>query len=295
MTGFGPLQGLRIFDLTQAWAGPFCTQVLADLGADVVKLEPPQTGDMARLSGRFHPSDREMMDSGYFHSINRNKWSIVLDLKNEEGKKIFKSLLPSFDVLVENFRAGVMDSLGLSYETLARECPSRSTPRSCRLRRSPRWGKPLRELASLRRRSAGHGRNYRDNGYRHRASNQGCFGVGDTVPALYLAVGILAAVLHARAKGHGQFVDVAMVDAVLGVCERIVHQRSFGKVNAVPEGNHHPFIAPFGVLRAKDGAVSIACPSDEFFQALCEVLVLRSWRPIRPLGNARAAGPIGQL
>jgi crotonobetainyl-CoA:carnitine CoA-transferase CaiB-like acyl-CoA transferase len=123
MTGFGPLQGLRILDLTQALAGPFCTQVLADLGADVVKLEPPLTGDMARLSGPFHPSDVEMMDSGYFHSINRNKRSIVLDLKNEQGKKILKSLLPSFDVLVENFRAGVMDSLGLSYETLALECP----------------------------------------------------------------------------------------------------------------------------------------------------------------------------
>ena len=123
MTGFGPLQGLRIIDLTQALAGPFCTQVLADLGAEVVKLEPPQTGDMARLSGPFHPSDKEMMDSGYFHSINRNKRSIVLDLKNEQGKKIFKSLLPSFDVLVENFRAGVMESLGLSYETLARESP----------------------------------------------------------------------------------------------------------------------------------------------------------------------------
>jgi crotonobetainyl-CoA:carnitine CoA-transferase CaiB-like acyl-CoA transferase len=75
--------------------------------------------------------------------------------------------------------------------------------------------------------------------------------------------------MHARAKGHGQFVDVAMVDAVLGVCERIVHQRSFGKVSAVPEGNHHPFITPFGIFPAKDGAVSIACPSDEFFQALC--------------------------
>jgi crotonobetainyl-CoA:carnitine CoA-transferase CaiB-like acyl-CoA transferase len=269
MTGFGPLQGLRILDLTQALAGPFCTQVLADLGADVVKLEPPQTGDMARLSGPFHPSDKEMMDSGYFHSINRNKRSIVLDLKNEEGKKIFKSLLPSFDVLVENFRAGVMDSLGLSYETLARECP-KLVYAAIRGFGDPRGGAspyvnwPAYDVVAQ---AMGGiiGITGTDTEHRTKVGS----GVGDTVPALYLAVGILAAVLHARAKGHGQFVDVAMVDAVLGVCERIVHQRSFGKVNAVPEGNHHPFIAPFGVFRAKDGAVSIACPSDEFFQALC--------------------------
>jgi crotonobetainyl-CoA:carnitine CoA-transferase CaiB-like acyl-CoA transferase len=84
-----------------------------------------------------------------------------------------------------------------------------------------------------------------------------------------MGIGILAAVLRARETGRGQFVDVAMVDAILGVSERIVHQRSFGKINAAPEGNHHPFITPFGIVPARDGAVSIACPSDEFFAALC--------------------------
>ena len=272
MSGFGPLQGLRILDLTQALAGPFCTQVLGDLGADVVKVEPPQTGDMARLSGPFHPSDKDKVDSGYFHSINRNKRSVVLDLKTEEGRNILRSLLPSFDVLVENFRAGVMEGFGLSYEVLAQQCP-RLVYAAIRGFGDPRSGaspyvswpaydvvaQAMGGIVGITGQDADH------------PTKVGP-GVGDTVPALYLAIGILAAVLHARATGRGQFVDVAMVDAVLGVCERIVHQRSFGGVNAVAEGNHHPFITPFGVFPASDGAVSLACPSDEFFQALCTAL-----------------------
>ena len=251
MTSFGPLQGLRILDLTHALAGPFCTQVLADLGADVVKLEPPQTGDMARLSGPFHPSDEERMDSGYFHSINRNKRSIVLDLKNEQGREILKALLPSFDVLVENFRAGVMDSLGLSYETLARKCP-KLVYAAIRGFGDPRGGiSPYVDWPAYDVVAQAMGGIIGITGTDAEHPTKVGSGVGDTIPALYLAIGILAAVLHAREKGHGQFVDVAMVDAVLGACERIVHQRSFGKVNAVPEGNHHPFITPFGIFPRK--------------------------------------------
>ncbi len=97
-------------------------------------------------------------------------------------------------------------------------------------------------------------------------------GVGDTVPALYAALGIVSAVLHARETGEGQFLDVAMTDAVLGVCERIVHQRSFAHQTPGPEGNHHPFLLPFGVYPAKDGFVAIACPTDAFFAALCQAL-----------------------
>jgi len=272
MNSFGPLQGLKILDLTQALAGPFCTQVLADLGADVVKLEPAQTGDMARLSGPFHPSDTEQIDSGYFHSINRNKRSIVVNLKEEAGKTIFKSLLPSFDVLVENFRAGVMDGLGLSYETLALQCP-KIVYAAIRGFGDPRGGtSPYVDWPAYDVVAQAMGGIIGITGADAAHPTKVGSGVGDTVPALYLAVGILAAVLHARATGQGQFVDVAMVDAVLGVSERIVHQRSFGKVSAVPEGNHHPFIAPFGIFPAKDGAVSIACPGDEFFQILCQSL-----------------------
>ena len=269
MTGFGPLQGLRVLDLTQVLAGPFCTQVLADLGADVVKVESPETGDMSRQSGPFHPADKEMVDAGYFHSVNRNKRSIIVDLKTQDGQQLLKSLVPSFDVLVENFRVGVMDGFGLSYETLACECPKLvyaairgfGDPRSGA---SPYVNWPAFDVVAQ---AMGGimGITGPDSSHPTKIGP----GVGDTIPGLYLGIGILSAVLRARQTGRGQFVDVSMVDAILGVCERIVHQRSFGGIIAGPEGNHHPMVAPFGLYPAKDGAVSLACPSDKFFRELC--------------------------
>jgi crotonobetainyl-CoA:carnitine CoA-transferase CaiB-like acyl-CoA transferase len=269
MTGFGPLQGLRILDLTQALAGPFCTQVLADLGADVVKVEPPESGDIARLSGPFHPSDTEKVDSGYFHSVNRNKRSVVINLKNPQGRELLKALVPSFDVLVENYRAGVMESFGLGFEVLAQLSP-KLVYAAIRGFGDPRTGaSPYVNWPAYDVVAQAMGGMMGITGADSAHPTKVGPGVGDTVPALYLGIGILAAVMHARSTGRGQFVDVAMVDAVLGVCERIVHQHSFGQVNAQAEGNHHPFIVPFGIFTARDGAVSIAAPSDDFFRALC--------------------------
>jgi len=115
----GPLKGLKVLDFTQALAGPFCTQNLSDLGAQVVKVEAPNGGDLTRGSGPFHEADTEHRYSGYFQSINRGKRSIAVDLKTAAGVELVKRLVPEFDVVVENFRVGVMDRLGLSYETLA--------------------------------------------------------------------------------------------------------------------------------------------------------------------------------
>ncbi|GGC59489.1 CaiB/BaiF CoA transferase family protein [Chelatococcus reniformis] len=269
---FGALQGLRVLDLTQALAGPFCTQILADHGAEVIKLEPPESGDMARLSGPFHAADTAHRQSGYFHSINRNKKSIVIDLKQEAGRQIVLDLVPRFEVVVENFRAGVMDKLGLSYERLRERNPRLvyAVIRGFGDRRtgaSPYADWPAYDVVAQAM-GGMMGVTGADADHPVKVGP----GVGDTVPALYLAVGILAAVLRARATGEGQFVDVAMLDAILGVSERIVHQRSFSKVVAEPEGNHHPFIAPFGIFPASDGHVAIACPSDHFFHELCRQL-----------------------
>src|SRR5690606_27524419 len=116
----GALSGLKVLDLTLMLAGPYCTMLLADQGAEVVKVEPPG-GEFARTSGPFMPEDTEKLMGGSFVSINRNKQSIVLDLKTDEGKSILKRLVREYDVLVENFRAGVMDRLGLGYEELKQE------------------------------------------------------------------------------------------------------------------------------------------------------------------------------
>ena len=268
----GPLEGVRVLDFTQALAGPFCTQQLADLGARVIKVEALDGGDLSRRSGPFHVSDPEKRNSGYFHSINRNKQSMAIDLKTAEGVALVKRLLPSFDVVVENFRVGVMDRLGLSYEVLRTINPALvyGTIRGFGDRRTgatkyTEWpaydvvGQAMGGMMGIT--GTGPGEPLKVGP-----------GVGDTVPGLYLALGIVSAVLNARRTGVGQFVDVAMVDAILGVCERIVHQFSFGQTIPGPEGNHHPFLLPFGAYPAKDGHVAIACPGDRFFPTLCAAL-----------------------
>lgn len=268
----GPLQGLRVLDFTQALAGPFCTQQLADLGAEVIKVEALDGGDLSRGSGPFHPSDTARQHSGYFHSINRNKESMAVDLKRPEGVEMIKRITPRCDVVVENFRVGVMDRLGLSYETLSAVNPKLvyATIRGFGDPRSganayqawPAYDVVAQAMGGMM-------------GVTGLAGGEPLKigpGVGDTIPGLYCALGIVSAVLRARETGRGQFVDVAMADAVLGVSERIVHQYYFGGIVPGPEGNHHPFLLPFGIYPASDGYVALACPGDRFFQQLVKAL-----------------------
>jgi crotonobetainyl-CoA:carnitine CoA-transferase CaiB-like acyl-CoA transferase len=268
----GPLAGLKILDFTQALAGPFCTQNLSDLGADVVKVESPDRGDLTRNSGPFHASDTEHRWSGYFQSVNRGKRSIAVDLKTAAGVELVKRLVPRFDVVVENFRVGVMDRLGLSYETLAAIHP-KLVYAAIRGFGDPRTGaSPYADWPAYDVVAQAMGGMMGITGTADGTPIKVGPGVGDTIPALYAALGVVSAVLNARETGRGQFLDVAMADAVLGVCERIVHQFSFGGITPGPEGNHHPFLLPFGVYPAADGWVALACPGDHFFRALCEAL-----------------------
>ena len=268
----GPLKGLKVLDFTQALAGPFCTQQLSDLGASVVKVEALDGGDLTRGSGPFHESDPEHRYSGYFQSINRGKQSLALGLKTAEGVEIVKRLVPTFDVVVENFRVGVMDRLGLGYETLAALNP-RLVYAAIRGFGDPRTGRsPYVDWPAYDVVAQAMGGMMGITGLAGGTPIKIGPGVGDTVPALYAALGVVSAVLHARETGEGQFLDVAMVDAVLGVSERIVHQHAFGRLTPGPEGNHHPFLLPFGIYPASDGFVAIACPGDPFFRALCGAL-----------------------
>jgi crotonobetainyl-CoA:carnitine CoA-transferase CaiB-like acyl-CoA transferase len=268
----GPLVGLKVLDFTQALAGPFCTQNLCDLGAEVVKVEGLGGGDLSRGAGPFHEADAERRYSGYFQSINRGKKSIAVDLKSPAGVELIKRLIPSFDVVVENFRVGVMDRLGLSYETLAALHPP-LVYAAIRGFGDPRTGEsPYVEWPAYDVVAQAMGGMMGITGLAGGQPIKIGPGVGDTVPALYLALGIVSAVLNARQTGQGQFVDVAMADAVLGVCERIVHQYSFAHQVPGPEGNHHPFLLPFGIYPVVDGFVAIACPGDPFFRALLAAL-----------------------
>jgi len=268
----GPLAGLKVLDFTQALAGPFCTQQLSDLGAEVVKVEAVDGGDLVRNAGPFHEADPEHRFCGYFQSVNRGKQSIAVDLKQADGVALVKRLVPGFDVVVENFRVGVMDRLGLAYETLAALNP-RLVYAAIRGFGDPRTGQsPYLDWPAYDVVAQAMGGMIGITGTADGTPIKIGPGVGDTIPALYAALGIVSAVLHARETGEGQFLDVAMTDAVLGVSERIVHQHSFAHLVPGPEGNHHPFLLPFGIYPAADGFVALACPNDHFFRALCSAL-----------------------
>jgi crotonobetainyl-CoA:carnitine CoA-transferase CaiB-like acyl-CoA transferase len=274
----GPLDGLRVVDLTQVLSGPFCTMVLADLGADVVKVEPP-AGDVARAWGP-HPDAPDGADGarppdgygGYFASVNRNKRGVVLDLKTEAGRAGLHRLLDDADAVVENYRVGVMERLGLGYEALHERHPRLvcvcvrgfGDPRTGL---SPYAGWPAFDIVAQ---AMGGlmGITGPDAGHPTKVGP----GVGDIFPGVLAAVGLLAAVRHAECTGEGQLVDVAMYDAVLSLCERVVYQQSITGVAPGPQGNTHPLLCPYGVVASADGFVTVAAPSDHHWRLLAELI-----------------------
>jgi len=270
-TQFGALSDIRIIDLTQMLAGPYGTMMLADHGATVIKVEPPE-GDMTRAAGPFRESDKERVLGGYFQSVDRNKQSVCLDLKTEAGRSAFKALIRDADAVVENFRAGVMERLGLSYEVL-RELNPRLVYGSLRGFGDKRTGaSPYHDWPAYDVIAQAMGGIMAITGPDPETPTKIGPGVGDVVPGMMLAFGVLAAVHHARRTGVGQYVDVSMVDAILAVCERTVWQHSVEGLTPGPEGNHHPFLCPFGMFPAADGFVTLATHQDAFFGLMCEAL-----------------------
>ena len=208
--GRGALAGLRVVDLTQMLAGPFCTMLLADQGAEVIKVEPPG-GDMTRRAAPYFADDEARHFGGYYQSINRNKKSISIDLKTADGKAIVRRLVKEADVLVENFRAGTMERLGLSYESLA-ELNPRLVYATVRGFGDPRTGaSPYADWPAFDVVAQAMGGIMGITGPDREHPLKVGPGVGDIVPAMLLAVGVLAAVRHAERTGEGQFVDVRHV------------------------------------------------------------------------------------
>ncbi|AUW58992.1 CoA transferase [Sphingobium sp. SCG-1] len=268
---FGALAGMKIIDLTQMLAGPFGTMLLADHGATVIKVEPP-VGDLTRPSGPFRDNDTRRVLGGYFQSVDRNKYSVCLDLKTESGREAFKLLVRDCDAVVENFRAGVMERLGLSYEIL-RDINPRLVYGALRGFGDARTGaSPYLDWPAFDVVAQAMGGIMAITGPDQATPTKVGPGVGDIIPGMMLGFGVLAAVYHAKMTGVGQFVDVAMTDAVLAVCERTVWQHSVQGLVPGPEGNHHPFLCPFGIFPAKDGFVTIAAQQDVFFPSLCQLL-----------------------
>lgn len=267
----GPLKGLKVIDLTQMLAGPYCTMLMGDQGADVIKVEPVG-GEPTRSFGPFRDDDEEHLFGGYFQSINRNKRSIGINLKTPEGVEVLKDLVRDADVLMENFRPGVMDRLGLSYEILADINP-RLVYGAIRGFGDPRTGEsPYVNRPSFDVVAQAMGGAMGITGPDAHTPMKIGPGVGDIFPATMAAFGVMAAVFEARNAGRGQFVDVAMYDGILAMCERLVHQQSYTGTSPVPEGNQHPILCPFGVYTAKDGQVTVACPRDSFWEELVTIM-----------------------
>ena len=271
----GALDGLTVIDLTMMLAGPYAAMMLADQGARVIKIEPPH-GDDTRRVGPHLEGALTHEDGGYgayFASTGRNKESIVIDLKQEAGKAVLRRLAAEDDVVMESFRSGVMDRLGLSYEALAEINPRLvyATLRGfgdARGGASPYASWPAYDPVS----QAMGGIMGITSTTKGGPPTKVGPGVGDIMPAMFLAFGIASACWRAQRTGEGQFVDIAMLDGVLAVCERLVFQYSVTGVAPGTEGNHHPLVCPFGLFPAKDGHVSIGVPKDAFWGPLMDAL-----------------------
>jgi crotonobetainyl-CoA:carnitine CoA-transferase CaiB-like acyl-CoA transferase len=267
----GPLRGLRVIDLTRALAGPFCTMMLADLGADVIKVEPPE-GDLPRYSGPFTLGDTEKAYGGYFASINRNKRGIVLDLKQPADRDRLLALVDGADVLMENFRVGVMDAFGLSYEILHERNP-RLVYGAIRGFGDPRTGaSPYAEWPAFDVVAQAMGGAVSATGTAEGDMVRVGPSIGDLYPATVAVIGVLAAVMHARQTGEGQFVDVSMVDALVALDEALVYRYSYTGMVTAPTGNSHPQLSPFDIYPTADGACAIAAPTPNHWERLCRLM-----------------------
>ena len=259
----GPLDGITVLDLTRVLSGPYCTMLLGDMGARVIKVEQPGRGDDTRAWG---PPFLEG-ESTYFLSINRNKESITLDFKQPEGRAILSQLVERADVLIENFRPGALERAGFGYETLASRHPrlvyasisgfGQNGPR----RDEPGYDAVIQAEGGLMSITGPAG------GPAYRLG----VAVADFISGLFAAQGILAALLVRERRGIGQRVDVAMLDAVVAL---LTYQAgSWFATGEVPQrmGNRHPSIAPYDTFMASDGEFVLAVGNDSQFRACCAV------------------------
>lgn len=267
----GILEGVRVVDLTQMLSGPYCTMLLADHGADVIKIEP-FGGETTRGNGPYLPGDNDQTLGGYFQSVNRNKRSLVLDLRNREGRQVLLDLVAGSDVIVSNFRTGVMERLDIGYDVL-RAINSRIVFASVNGFGSDLFGaSPYGDWPAYDVVAQAMGGVMAITGPDADTPLKVGPGVGDIFPGTLLAFGIVAALRHAERTGEGQQVEVAMYDAVVALCERAIYQYSYTGTSPTAEGQLHPFLAPFGMFPAADGWISLAAQNDNFWRLLADIM-----------------------
>ena len=264
----GPLEGLLVLDLTRVLAGPYATMMLADYGANIYKIEPPEVGDDSRAFGPFVGKE-----SAYFMSLNRNKRSIVLDFKKPSNVEIFKEMVKKADIVVENYKPGTMEKFGLGYDVLEKINPKiiyaacsgfgHSGPYMLKPAydiivqamggimsiTGPEGGEPTRVGAS----------------------------VGDVIAGIFTSNAIMIALYHLTQTGQGQKIDVSMLDCQVAVLENAIAR--FVTSGSVPEpiGNRHPSITPFASFTAKDGYLIIGAGNERLWEKFCKVMGKPEW------------------
>lgn len=262
----GPLSGVIVLDVTRVVAGPFCAMLLADMGATVIKIEHPSEPDYARTFPPFVSSGEAQL-SAFFSQYNRNKLGLSINLKSEDGKRLLKQLVEQADILIENFRPGTMDRLGLGYDTLGTINPKLVyTAISGFGRSGPNSSKPAYDNTGQ-----AAGGLWSMNGYPGRPPVRVGTIIGDLAASLYAAIGTVAALREAEKTGKGQVVDVSQQDSILTLTENAVVRYTTQKEVAEPLGNDHPFVSPYGQFPCKDGYVFFGGYTDKFWSITCEL------------------------
>ncbi len=259
----GVLAGVTVVDLTRVLAGPYCTMVLADLGARVIKVEAPGRGDDARQIGPFVKGK-----SAYFISLNRGKESIALDLKDEHDRGVFERLLERADVLAENFRAGTMDRLGYGWDALHARYPrliyaaTSGFGATGPYRRRPAYDMVVQAMGGIMSLTG------------HPGSPPTRVGtsIGDISAGLFTTIGVSSALYRRALTGEGMMIDVAMLDCQVAILENaIARYASTGDVPG-PIGSRHPSITPFEAYATRDGYIVVAAGNDALFARLCATI-----------------------
>ena len=264
----GPLSGITVIDLSRILAGPYCTLMLKELGARVIKVESPGTGDDAREYGPFVNGK-----SAYFQSVNRGKESIVLNLKDEDDKKIFRKLLKKADVIIENFRPGTMEKLGFGWDSIKENYPKLIYASASGFGHSgPEMYRPAYDMVVQ-----GMGGIMSVTGHPGSPPTRIGMSIGDIGSGLYATIGVQAALFHRQLTGKATKVDIGMLDCQVALLENAVMRYQVSGKAPGPLGARHPSITPFEAYKTKDGYIIISAGNDGIFGKLAEALGHPEW------------------
>ena len=261
----GPLKDLLVVDLTRVLVGPYCTMILSDLGARVIKIEAPEIGDDSRKFGPFVGDY-----SAYFMSLNRGKESIALNLKNDDDKKIFEKILDKADILVENFKPGTLEKWGFGWKQLCKKYPRLIYASASGFGQTG----PLKELPAYDMVVQGMGGLMSVTGQPNSEPTRVGTSIGDITAGLFTAIGINAALFDREKTGKGMYIDVAMLDCQIAILENAIARYLSKNEIPKPLGSRHPSIAPFEAFKTKDSYIIIAAGNDKLFENLCKALNL---------------------